>query len=196
MTSLLFPMVLFINTALRIHEIILLGSRKEVLFERSFVGGKDSEKPFYEAMVELKEKFGVNFPKLDHLVVLTGPGSFTALRMGICAVNMMAFLLEKEVMGVKTTDFEQYSFGEPTDIILPAGGVFVHLFKGETHEIINFEELDKSKKYGGELPERFKEYESKLILPRKSSVEILNKINLDNFPKSKFVSPWYGKEVV
>ena len=53
---------------------------------------------------ELLNHAGVKPPELSRLVVGTGPGSFTGMRMGVAAARALAFALELELAGVSTLD--------------------------------------------------------------------------------------------
>jgi tRNA threonylcarbamoyladenosine biosynthesis protein TsaB len=53
---------------------------------------------------ELLREAGAQQSELDRLVVGTGPGSFTGLRMGLAAARGLAFALDVPVAGVSTLD--------------------------------------------------------------------------------------------
>jgi tRNA threonylcarbamoyladenosine biosynthesis protein TsaB len=57
-----------------------------------------------EAVHELLRKADVEPGSLDAIVVGTGPGSFTGLRMGLAAARALAFALDLPVAGVSTLD--------------------------------------------------------------------------------------------
>ena len=53
---------------------------------------------------ELLREAGLEQSELDRLVVGTGPGSFTGMRMGLAAARGLAFALDLPVAGVSTLD--------------------------------------------------------------------------------------------
>jgi tRNA threonylcarbamoyladenosine biosynthesis protein TsaB len=53
---------------------------------------------------ELLEQAGAEPPELSRLVVGTGPGSFTGVRMGLAAARGLAFALDLRLAGVSTLD--------------------------------------------------------------------------------------------
>jgi tRNA threonylcarbamoyladenosine biosynthesis protein TsaB len=53
---------------------------------------------------ELLERAGAEPSELNGLVVGTGPGSFTGVRMGLAAARALAFALELPLAGVSTLD--------------------------------------------------------------------------------------------
>jgi tRNA threonylcarbamoyladenosine biosynthesis protein TsaB len=53
---------------------------------------------------ELLEHAGAEPRSLSRLIVGTGPGSFTGMRMGVSAARALAFALELELAGISTLD--------------------------------------------------------------------------------------------
>jgi tRNA threonylcarbamoyladenosine biosynthesis protein TsaB len=53
---------------------------------------------------ELLEEAGAEPHELDRLVVGTGPGSFTGMRVGLSAARALAFALDLQLAGVSTLD--------------------------------------------------------------------------------------------
>jgi len=53
-------------------------------------------------LARVMERSGMNFADLDRVVVTTGPGSFTGLRVGISAARGIALAANKPAVGVST----------------------------------------------------------------------------------------------
>jgi tRNA A37 threonylcarbamoyladenosine modification protein TsaB len=78
-------------------------------------------------MAELLEKTGTNWPDLQAIAVLTGPGSFTGTRIGITAANTLGWLYRLPLIPLADKDFEgsiallhSTSLPQTTRTILPS----------------------------------------------------------------------------
>jgi tRNA threonylcarbamoyladenosine biosynthesis protein TsaB len=92
------------------------------------------------------EQAGITRDQIDLLVVATGPGAFTGLRIGLAAIQGLAMTLNKPVIGISALDAlaEQVATGEPGSersdpgvMLLPwmdaqRGDVFATLIDGAT----------------------------------------------------------------
>ncbi|NMC51426.1 tRNA (adenosine(37)-N6)-threonylcarbamoyltransferase complex dimerization subunit type 1 TsaB [Candidatus Kuenenbacteria bacterium] len=93
-------MILFINTASSENiTLALLDGKGEILVKKKIAAKyKQSEK----LLVGIDRLMGgrKNLKKLIGIIAVKGPGSFTALRIGITTANTMAFGLRIPVVGV------------------------------------------------------------------------------------------------
>ena len=93
-------MILFINTASsEIITLALLNKKGEILAKKNIPAKyKQSEK----LLVGIDKLIGgqKNLKKLTGIIAVKGPGSFTALRIGLTTANTMAFGLKIPVVGV------------------------------------------------------------------------------------------------
>ncbi|MFN5453156.1 tRNA (adenosine(37)-N6)-threonylcarbamoyltransferase complex dimerization subunit type 1 TsaB, partial [Bradyrhizobium sp.] len=53
-------------------------------------------------VARVRQQSGIAFQELDRIVVTTGPGSFTGLRVGLSAARGIALAAHKPVVGVTT----------------------------------------------------------------------------------------------
>ena len=56
------------------------------------------------ALIDLLAAHGLSLPAVDIFAVVTGPGSFTGLRVGLAAVQGLALAGHRRVVGVPTLD--------------------------------------------------------------------------------------------
>ncbi len=61
---------------------------------------KKHAETLFPLMQDVLKKAGLALPDIDAFAVDVGPGSFTGVRIGVCAVNAMAFALKKPVIAV------------------------------------------------------------------------------------------------
>lgn len=98
--------------------------------------------------------------ELEVIYVLTGPGSFTSLRVGISTANTLAQELGLPLFGLATADYLQIRLGRKLDAaLLKAGGDQVHIFiDGKFVKQAPLVELDFSDwpVLAGDLTERLK----------------------------------------
>ncbi|MBD3327932.1 tRNA (adenosine(37)-N6)-threonylcarbamoyltransferase complex dimerization subunit type 1 TsaB [Candidatus Peregrinibacteria bacterium] len=110
---------LAINTALPFTEIALLHEDKPVESVSWQSNFNESEK----VLPELQKIIAAHGPGIDRVFVVTGPGSFTGLRIGITIANTLAYALKKPIIGMNTFDYLSAKIGDlALAIVLRAGG--------------------------------------------------------------------------
>ncbi len=96
-------------------ESLAVFSKNKLLAQTSWKGNYDETKKLLPAVEKLLKKVRVGFSDIDRIVVVSGPGSFTALRIGVTVANVLAFGLEVPLFSVSTmtlAKFSDKSFGE------------------------------------------------------------------------------------
>lgn len=63
---------------------------------------------FFKTLNTLFKKHNYNYDKIDHLAVVTGPGSFTGIRVGISAAKGISLATNKPLYGVSTLEVQAY----------------------------------------------------------------------------------------
>lgn len=103
-------MFLFIDTASEINRVMLLDEKLNVLCEKSWKPERNQMEKLLPAIQGLCEKEceeGI-FSGLKKIIVVTGPGPFTSVRIGIATANALSFSLNIPVLGIKKDDLEKY----------------------------------------------------------------------------------------
>ncbi|MBU5668785.1 tRNA (adenosine(37)-N6)-threonylcarbamoyltransferase complex dimerization subunit type 1 TsaB [Peptoniphilus sp. MSJ-1] len=93
--------VLGIDTSTKTTAIGLIEDGN-VLAEYNLTGLISHSESVTEMIEEIFSKFNFNLEDIDLIAVGIGPGSFTGLRIGITIAKVMAFSLEKKVIGVSS----------------------------------------------------------------------------------------------
>ncbi len=90
--------ILAISSALPFTEIALVEGKK-TLYYRGWRADYNEAEKLLENLRAIKEH------KIDKVVVVTGPGGFTGLRVGVTMANTIAYANNIKVHGMETTDF-------------------------------------------------------------------------------------------
>ena len=139
-------LVLGINTATSMTAITLIrnaGACKTVFFKTWESDRDEAEKLLPQIKAALKKG------SPDKIFAVTGPGAFTALRIGVTAANTLAYAFKTPIISCSTFEFLAASLPEKlkkkTAILLKAGGEFVAAKLPSSKKIIriNKNELEK-----------------------------------------------------
>jgi tRNA threonylcarbamoyl adenosine modification protein YeaZ len=141
---------LAINTASFLSQIALVNKEK-ILDEKKWKSENNESERLMPEIQKLLEKNGVKFEDIEKVVVITGPGPFTALRVSIALINALAYGLNKPVIGISVIDYWKMLF--KGNFVLNAGGNRVY-YKGEIIDFDDFLKVDfKNKEISGEIKE-------------------------------------------
>lgn len=152
-------MLLAINTCLRRVEVALIDEESgRVLYEKSEISERDhAEKifKFIEEALQKKSAKAGQMLKPDKILVVTGPGAFTSVRVGVVTANTMVFSLRVEggspnlyAIDLKTL-FDQEECGAPP----PRGrtikthsepSLYLSVGKSEIYKIESYEKFVKN----------------------------------------------------
>ena len=93
--------VLGIDTSTRTTAIGLIED-DEVLAEYNLRGRVSHSESVTDMIEEIFKKFEFSLDDIDLIAVGIGPGSFTGLRIGITIAKVLAFSLDKNLIGVSS----------------------------------------------------------------------------------------------
>ncbi|MEO9904108.1 MAG: tRNA (adenosine(37)-N6)-threonylcarbamoyltransferase complex dimerization subunit type 1 TsaB, partial [Nisaea sp.] len=96
--------VLAIDTALANCAVAVLDDSDEnpCQFQRAEEIGRGHAERLMSMIGEVMAESSTAFTDLDRVIVTTGPGSFTGLRVGLSVAKGFGLVLEKPVVGVTT----------------------------------------------------------------------------------------------
>lgn len=97
-------MILFINTSQAEQATLMLDDGRRV-FEHSFATGFNRTDTLLKHINIFLIKRKLKAKDLEGVVVVTGPGPFTSLRIGVIVANTLGYALNIKVVGIKATEF-------------------------------------------------------------------------------------------
>lgn len=127
-------MILAINTALSVHELALIDG-DELLAERIWQDERDDIDRLIPTLEEMLEELGLEKAEIKEVLVVNGPGPFTALRTGVTFANALAEGLQAKLYAIDTFELlkRNAALTDPTLVVLNAGGLDVGIrFEDET----------------------------------------------------------------
>jgi len=97
---------LFINTAEKNSEIAFF-SESKTFFYKSFPGTKKQSEMLLPNLKTSFDKIGAKFSEIDGLIVISGPGPFTGLRVGVTVANAICYTLNVPIYTLKLEKYKK-----------------------------------------------------------------------------------------
>lgn len=117
--------VLGINTASSFTVIVLIESGKLVA-GRFWQSNNDEASKLLPVIDELLAEVKWDFSAVEAVYVVSGPGSFTGLRVGVTVANTLSYLTGAKLFGIKTFEYWNLLYPEiPVVIFAGKGGIFL-----------------------------------------------------------------------
>ncbi|MBI95612.1 tRNA (adenosine(37)-N6)-threonylcarbamoyltransferase complex dimerization subunit type 1 TsaB [bacterium] len=136
-------MILGINTCTQKIEICLIWDGK-VEYNSSLHQKNDSEF-ILNSLNQILDKIGKTVFDIKKIVCVKGPGSFTAVRIGVIIANTLKSQTNCELFEIDTLNYLNYFCGSEEKLLLSAGGSeFYRLINGEI-KLLNFKEIPNQK---------------------------------------------------
>lgn len=99
-------MILTIKTSTPVCELSLFDGDK-VIAQKDWEADRQLSKDLLSELEKFLKSNKSDFKKLTGLVVFSGPGSFTGLRIGAAVFNALAYSLSIPVVGVSGQDWQE-----------------------------------------------------------------------------------------
>jgi tRNA threonylcarbamoyl adenosine modification protein YeaZ len=127
-------MILVLDTATRTPVVALARPDGSLVAERRWASRHRHGEEILQRIDEVLAEAGSGRESLTGVVVGTGPGSFTGLRIGLATAKTIAYALGIPIAGVSTTEALARAFGADGEVLvtLPAGASdrYVHRVGG------------------------------------------------------------------
>ena len=123
-------MILLLDTSTPVCRAVLIDGDQRV--ERDWQADRTLAKYLLKFLTELLAKSGHTIHDLTGIGVMTGPGSFTGLRIGLAVCNTLADGLRIPIVGERGDDWQARALsrleaGETDRIVLPHYGAAAHI---------------------------------------------------------------------
>jgi len=138
-----------INTASSNETVVLMKGKKIHAFKTWLANFDESEK-LLPTIAELLKKTHHSWEDISKIMVVQGPGPFSALRIGVTTANVLAFALRATLFSVDTETFWRRRVKTKPILLFHAGGKYVA-------------------RRGAGLPKTLSSVEAALNLPKKYS---------------------------
>lgn len=122
-------LTLAINTA-SFTESVAVFTEKRILAEIKWHGAADESEKLLSTISKLLKRAKKKFEDLERIIVVNGPGPFSAVRIGVTTANILGFALNIPILGIPSEKFWRRRAPEKNAILLlHAGGNFVAVHK-------------------------------------------------------------------
>ena len=182
-------LTLGINTASSFTSIALLRGDK-LVGENSWQSHNDEAEKLMPAIAELCD----DLSEIDRVIVISGPGSFTGLRVGVTVANTIAYLNKCDLYAVDTFEYWWAKSVTGDSLVIFAGSKGVYVNRDEKTELKNLYEVKVDGSIFGDITEeQKKEIGAEFIETDETFGQTLEKIAAKTLKPVKIVKPNYIK---
>ena len=129
-------LTLAINTA-SFTESVALFTDKKILAEIKWRGAMDESEKLLPTISKLLKRAKKKWSDIKRIIVVNGPGPFSAVRIGVTDANVLGFALKIPVFGISSERLWQLRAPEKNAVLLlHAGGNFVAVHENGCETII------------------------------------------------------------
>lgn len=131
--------ILAINSCTKESEVCLVDTElNKIVTEISWQSNRDESEMLLANIDKLCKKAGIEANNIDGVLVVSGPGSFVAVRIGVVVANTLVQNLSIPLFAMNTFEFLDYATEQKFEnIILEAGGkdIYVYSIKDKQHNM-------------------------------------------------------------
>lgn len=167
-------LTLAINTA-SFTESVALFTEKKILAEINWRGKSDESEKLLPTILKLLKRANKKWSDVKRIIVVNGPGPFSAVRIGVTTANVLGFALKIPVFSISSEKlWRQREPKKNAILLLHAGGNFVAVHKdGQKPTLYKITELPKTSIlfYGDLTPDELnelKQNKNARFIPEKS----------------------------
>ena len=80
-------------------EITILSKDGKQIASERWRSGRELSNQLLARLTDMVERHNYDWPKIEGVIVFTGPGSFTGLRIGVTVANTIAYALDIPIIG-------------------------------------------------------------------------------------------------
>jgi len=99
-------MILIINTCLTDRLEVILAKSADDWFSEAIIGERQEAKKLLKMIEKILKKNKIKQSALTGIGIVTGPGGFTSVRIGVAVANALAYGWQLRVAGLKTSEFQ------------------------------------------------------------------------------------------
>jgi len=101
-------MILILDTSNIEYIYLALGEAGRIKCEEKIAAKFEQEEKLLVSLKIFLNENDIKLTDLDGLSVVSGPGSFSALRIGLAVANTIAWSLQKKIAGFRRDEFKDY----------------------------------------------------------------------------------------
>lgn len=152
-------LTLAINTASSKTSIALIENSTTLLSESNWQSENNEAEKLMPEIHELLTKNAQDFKDLSDILVISGPGSFTGLRIGVTVANTISYLTGAKLFAQNSFEYHWATQEEGT-LLIYAGSRGLYLSKSpKDYELINLDDIPKDiEKPFGDISEEQKSH--------------------------------------
>jgi tRNA threonylcarbamoyladenosine biosynthesis protein TsaB len=124
--------ILLLDTSTPVCRVVLVDDRRRI--EKEWQADRTLAKNLLRYLTDTTQEVGYELTDITGIGIMSGPGSFTGLRIGMAVGNTLADSLAVPIVGARGDDWQAEALarlgrGESDGIVLPYYGSEAHITK-------------------------------------------------------------------